>query len=121
MFLATSNKAKQLLHLSYFQRVKPEELRRAIEDIRALMKDLKPGFRLLADFERLESMDLACATEIGRMMELLDQGGVGLLVRVMPDPRKDIGLDIISLFHYRHHPQMVTCKHMAEAFKKLAL
>jgi hypothetical protein len=121
MFLVTANKSKQLLHLSYFQRVKPEELRRGAEDIKALMKDLKPGFRLLADFERLESMDLACTTEIGRLMELLDQGGVGLLVRVMPDPRKDIGLDIMSLFHYRRHPQVVTCKGMAEAFKKLSL
>lgn len=121
MFLVTSNTPKQLLHLSYFKRVKPEELRRGADDVQSLMKDLKPGFRLLADFERLESMDLACATEIGRIMELLDQSGVGLLVRVMPDPGKDIGLDIISLFHYRNHPQTVTCKNIAEAFHRLAL
>jgi len=76
MFLVTSNKPKRLLHLSYLQRVIPEELRRGAEDIKALMTDLKPGFRLLADFGRLESMDLACTTEIGRMMEILDQGGV---------------------------------------------
>jgi hypothetical protein len=121
MFLVTSSKPRQLLHLNYIQRVKPEELRRGGEDLKALVADLKPGFRLLADFGRLESMDLGCAPEIGRMMELLDQSGVGMLVRVIPDARKDIGLNIMALFHYRHHPQMITCKNLAEAFKKLSL
>ena len=121
MFLVTSNKPRQLLYLSYLQRVKPEELRRGIEDVKVLMTDLTPGFRLLADFGRLESMDLACTSEIGRLMELIDQRGVGQLVRVIPDPSKDIGLDILSIFHYRHHPQVVTCKNLAEAFKKLSL
>ena len=99
----------------------PEELRRGAEDIRALIADLKPGFRVLADFGRLDAMDLACTTEIGRMMELLDRSGVGLLVRLIPDARKDIGLDILTLFHYRHQPRVVTCKRLAEAFKKLSL
>jgi hypothetical protein len=121
MFLVTSSKPQQLLYLSYFQRVTPDELRRGREHLCALLADLKPGFRLLADFERLESMDLACTTEIGRIMELVDQSGVGLLVRVIPDPSKDIGLDIMSLFHYRHRPATVTCQNMAEAFKKLSL
>ena len=121
MFLVTSNKAKQLLHLSYIQRVTPEELQRGQEDIKALLADLKPGFRLLADFGRLESMDIACGPEIGRMMELADQGGVGLLVRVIPDATKDIGMDILTIFHYRHHPPVVTCKSLPEAVKKLSL
>ena len=121
MFLATSNKAKRLLHLSYIQHIKPEELKRGREDIKTLLADLPPGFRLLVDLDRLESTDPACTTEIGRIMELLDRGGVGMVVRVIPDSNKDIGLNILSLFHYRHHPQTVTCKNMAEAVKKLSL
>ena len=121
MFLATSNKVKQLICLNYIRRVTPEELQRGSEDIRALVADLKPGFRLLADFGRLESMDVACAPEIGRMMEWIDQGGVGLVVRVIPDASKDIGMDILAIFHYRHHPSLVTCKSLVEAFKKLSL
>ncbi len=121
MFLVTSNKPRQLLHLNYIGRVSPEELRHGAEDIQAMIAELKPGFRVLADFGRLDSMDLACTTEIGRVMERMDQGGVGLLVRLIPDPRKDIGLDILTLFHYRHQPRVVTCKSMAEALKKLSL
>jgi len=121
MFLVTSNKAKRLLHLSYIQHIKPEELKRGREDIKTLLADLPPGFLVLADFGRLESMDPACTTEIVRIMELIDQSGVGMMVRVIPDPNKDIGLNILTLFHYRHQPQVVTCKNMAEAAKKLSL
>ncbi len=121
MFLVALNKPRQLLHLSYIQHVTPEELRAGYEDVRAMAADLKPGFRLLADFGRLDSMDLACRTELGRFMELADQSGVGLLVRVIPDPGKDIGLDILMLFHYRNRPRMVNCKNMAEAAEKLSL
>ena len=121
MFLATSNKTKRLLHLSYIQHIKPEELKRGLEDMKALLADLPSGFHLLADFGRLESMDHACTTELGRIMELLDRSGVGMVVRVISDSNKDIGLNILSLFHYNHHPQTVTCKNMAEAAKKLSL
>jgi hypothetical protein len=110
-----------LLYLSYIQHVTPEELRRGCDDIKVLLTDLTPGFRLLADFGRLESMDLACRTELGKIMELADRSSVGLLVRVIPDPSKDIGVDILTIFHYRHHPQVVTCKNLAEAVKKLSL
>ena len=121
MFLVTSNKAKRLLHLSYIQHIQPGELKRGLGDIKTLLADLPPGFHLLADFGRLESMDPACTTEIGRIMELLDQSGVGMMVRVVPDSNKDIGLNILTLFHYRHHPQVITCENMAEAVKKLSL
>ena len=121
MFLVTLNKPKQLLHLNYIEHVTPDELKRGSEDIKAMAVDIKPGFRVLADFGRLDSMDLACRTEIGRIMEMADQSGVGLLVRVIPDPRKDIGLDILALFHYRNRPRMITCESMSEAAEKLSL
>jgi hypothetical protein len=121
MFLATSNKPKRLLHLSYINRVEPEELRRGLEDLKILLADLPPGFRVLVDFGRLKSMDTACAKELGRGMEMMDQSGVGLVVRVIPDPGKDIGLNILTLFHYPHHPKVVTCENMTEAARALEL
>jgi hypothetical protein len=121
MFLATSNKARRLLCLSYIQRVRSDELKRGQEDVKTLLADLPPGFRLLVDLNRLETMDLDCLKEIGRMMELFDRNGVGVIVRVIPDPGKDIGFNILTLFHYPHHPHIVTCKTMTEASKLLAL
>jgi hypothetical protein len=46
---------------------------------------------------------------------------VELVVRVIPDPTKDIGLNILSVFHYRHRVRVVTCQTMEEAARLLAL
>jgi hypothetical protein len=121
MYLAASNRGKKLLHLSYIGQVKPEQLERGLDDLKMLLADLPPDFRLLADFGRLESMLLDCVPEIGRGMEMIDLHGVELVVRVIPDPAKDIGLNILTLFHYKHRPQIVTCENMIEAAKVLGL
>ena len=121
MFLATINKPRQLLYLSFIQQVKVEELQQARENVIMLLADLTSGFRLLTDLGRLDSMDVNCAAEIGKMMELCDEKGVALVVRVIPDHAKDIGLNILSLFHYRHAPRTVTCNNMMEAAKILSL
>ncbi len=120
MFLATSNKSKRLLHLSYIGKIDVAELQRGSEDVIALMADLPSDLQLLTDMERMESMDIACAEIIGKMMEVLEQHGVELVVRVIPDPAKDIGLNIISRFHYQRIPRTVTCKTMAEAVEMLS-
>jgi hypothetical protein len=121
MFLATINEPKNLLHLSFIHHVGVDELAGARENVITLLDELSSGFRLLTDLGRLESMDLNCAEEIGRMMELCDQKGIGLVVRVIPDHAKDIGLNILSRFHYRQIPRIVTCKNMVEAAKILSL
>lgn len=121
MFLATSNKAKRLLYLSYIGKVGVEELQRGSEDVLALLVDLPAGLQLLVDLERMESMDIACAEIIGRMMEALEEHGVELVIRVVPDPTKDIGFNIISRFHYQHSPRTVICETIAEAATLLSL
>jgi hypothetical protein len=38
-----------------------------------------------------------------------------MVVRVIPDPRRDIGLKIMSAFHYRGDVKIVTCETLAQA------
>ncbi|MFZ1072264.1 MAG: hypothetical protein WAO21_02405 [Verrucomicrobiia bacterium] len=121
MLLVTSNKSKQLLHISYIGPVRLEELQHSREDLTTQLGELSPGFRLLADFSRMESMGLDCAPELGRMMDLIGQAGVGLVVRVIPEPSRDIGMNILTVFHYSHRPQVVTCQNLADAAKALGL
>ncbi len=121
MYLVTSNKEKKLLHLSYIGQVEPEQLKRGLEDLKMSLADLPPDFRLLADFGRLDSMSLDCVPEVGLGMEMIDRHGVEMIVRVIPDPRKDIGLNILTLFHYARRPRVVNCENMIEAAKVLAL
>jgi len=121
MLLVTSNKPKQLLQISYIGPVRLEEFQSGREDLAAQLAELSPGFHLLADFSRMESMGLDCAPELGRMMDLIGQAGVDLVVRVIPEPGQDIGMNILTRFHYQHHPRTVTCKSMVEAARALGL
>jgi hypothetical protein len=121
MLLVTANKARQLLYLSFIGRVSVEQLQQGHEDVVSLLADLGSGFRVLADLSRLDSMDINCAPEIGRVMELCEQKGVRLVIRIVPDPSKDIGLNILSRFHYRLRPRIMTCASLAEAEDALQL
>jgi hypothetical protein len=121
MFLASSNKCRRLLHVDYIQRVEPEELQRGLEDIKLLLADLPRDIRVLVDLSRLEFMELACTTEIGLAMDIINQHGVDLVVRVIPDPTKDIGMNILSIFHYPRRLRIVTCENIIEAAKALSL
>ena len=121
MFLATVSKPRQLLFVSFIGRVSVEQLQQGREDVVSLLADLGSGFRVVADLSQLDSMDINCAPEIGKVMELCDQRGVKLVIRIVPDPAKDIGFNILSLFHYRRRPRIVTFNSLAEAEKALQL
>ena len=121
MLLTTISKPKQLLYFTYIGDVSVEELKQGLSEIVTLLDDLSSGFRVLADLRGLDRMDPKCAKEIGKAMELCDQKGLELVVRVIPDPAKDIGLNILSVFHYRRRPRIVTCESMIEAGEILGL
>lgn len=119
MLLVTVNKSRQLLYASLIGTVRPEEFPAARAELTAQMAELSPGFHYLVDFSLLESMGLECMPELGLMMEVIGQSAVGMVVRVIPDPRKDIGMNILTAFHYPHRIKVVTCRNMAGAFKVL--
>jgi len=121
MVLITSNQPRRLLCMTYVQRVTPAELVGSRDELATLLAELPTDFRLLADLSQLESMDAECVTEIGRAMELIGQHGVSLIVRVIPDPAKDMGLNILAIFHYPHHPRTITCQSLAEGLRELSL
>lgn len=54
-------------------------------------------------------------------MELIDAAQPGLLVRVIPDASKDIGLNSLAAFPSNKCPCIVNCATLAEAAKLLAL
>jgi hypothetical protein len=121
MVLVTSNKQHRLLFLNYVQRVTAAELKSARREIEILLADLPPDFRLLADFSQLESMDPGCSVEIGQTMDLIYEHGVGLIVRAIPDASKDIGLNILAVFHYPQQPRTITRENLTEALQQLSL
>lgn len=119
MYRAEVDKKRNLLKISYTQRVGPEEAKRWTQELEPLLAELQSGFQVLVDLSGLEAMDLGCLPHIEAVMDLCNKKGVQTVVRVIPDPQKDIGLNILSLFHYRRHVHIVTCETMAEAKRAL--
>lgn len=117
---AKVDQAGNVLRVCYSGRVTAEEVRRGAEELPDLLAKLRPGYRLLADLSALEEMELDCVPHLNEMMDLCDQAGVALVARVIPDPHKDIGLSIMSLFHYHKRVRIVTCRNLREAEKLLA-
>jgi anti-anti-sigma regulatory factor len=120
MYQSEIDEAKNLLTVSYTGIVDAQQTARCAKECEIAVQKLRTGFRLMTDLSGLERMDPACVTSMKRMMDLCDKAGVELVVRVIPDPHKDIGLNILSLFHYRKQVRIVTCQTLDEARKVLA-
>lgn len=120
MFEANWDEAKKLLQLSYSEHVDKGQTRECVAQLEAMLPKLTEGFRLLSDLTALEEMDFDCVPDVKRMMDLCNEKHVQLVVRVIPDPHKDIGLNILSLFHYDRKVRLVTCQTLEEALKVLA-
>ena len=93
----------------------------AAQRIREVLQDVAPGLRVLADFRWLESMDSAAARHIAEIMDALAEKEVVSVTRVMPDPHKDIGLNILSQFHYGPLVQIATFETLADALQNIAV
>jgi len=120
MYSANWDEKTKLLHLTYSGPVDTRQTKACVAELEALLPKLTAGFRLLSDLTSLDAMDWDCVADVRRMMDLCNQKQVSLVVRVIPDPHKDIGLNILSLFHYDRKVRLVTCQTLDEALKVLA-
>jgi anti-anti-sigma regulatory factor len=121
MYAVELDRSKRLLVISAAARVTAEEAKMAAQRIRELLQDVAPGFHVLADFRWLESMDSAAARHIAEMMDALAEKEVASVTRVIPDPRKDIGLNILSQFHYGPNVTITTFETLADAIQSIAV
>jgi hypothetical protein len=120
MYSVEIDRSKRLLVISALQRVTAEQAKLAAKQVRDLLRDVAPGFRVLADFRWLESMDSAAAHHVAEIMDALAEKRVASVTRVMPDPHKDIGLNILSQFHYGPEIQIATFETLADAIQSLS-
>ncbi|MFN2542260.1 MAG: hypothetical protein ABR514_08850 [Chthoniobacterales bacterium] len=119
MYSVELDPSQRLLVISAAQHVTADEARKTVEELRNLLKDIAPGLRVLADFRWLESMDAAAAQHIAAIMDLLSEKKVVSVARVMPDPHKDIGFNILSQFHYSAEIHVETFERLADAIGAL--
>ncbi len=115
MYAVEVDSPQNLLVIRYRGSVGPQEAERCLGEVRAALPKVQSAFQLLADLTGLELMDVACAPFIEKAMDLCNERGVSTVVRVIPDPKRDIGLQIMSYFHYGGDVRIVTCESLAEA------
>jgi len=112
---------KRLLVIRYKGTVTPGETENGLDQIRDGLARLNSGFRVMVDLTDLELMDVKCAPFIERAMDLCNEKGTSTVVRIIPDPHRDIGMSIMSVFHYGDDTRIFTCETLAQAEQLLRL
>jgi anti-anti-sigma regulatory factor len=112
---------QNLMIVRYSGEITLAEAEKGMNAAPAVLLKLAKGFRLLVDMSGLQKMDIACAPFIEKVMDLCQEKGIADIVRVIPDPTRDIGLQIMSHFHYDSGVNIVTTESLAEAKQILSL
>lgn len=119
MYIVELDQSKRLLVIAGAQRVTAEQAKQTVDRVRELLETVAPGFRVLADFRWLELMDSAAARHLAEIMDVIAKKKPTSVTRVMPDPHKDIGLNILSQFHYGREIEIATYQSLADALQSL--
>ena len=106
---------RNLLRTRYAGHARKSDLEAGVTTIRAQMAQLKPGFTILADWSGIEGLELDCVPAIAEIMELARAHGAATVVRVLPDPARDIGINMLSVVHLRGTARTVTAENLEEA------
>jgi len=113
------SESKRLLVFSAAGHVSREEVKQAAEEVRNALQDVAPGLRALTDFRWLDSIRPSAAPHIAEIMELLAEKQVASVIRIIPGPGKNIGLNILSQFHYGRELPITTVETLVEALDRL--
>jgi len=108
-----------IIQIRHLGNVTTTEMRACIDEVRRLLPKMRAGFTLLTDLSGLDSMELDCVVDLGKMMDACKMKGVGTAVRIIPDQSKDVGFNILALTHYRSDVHVITCQTAAEAERML--
>lgn len=116
----TADIDQKILRIRFCGEVLPEHVKVEVDRLAQQIALLGAGFAMVTDLSELENMDLDCAPHLTRLMDLCRAAGLDRVVRIIPDPRKDIGFNVLSQFHYRGRIPIAVCQTKAEAEKALS-
>lgn len=112
--------SRNVLHMLFRGHVTFADLNQVRPTLETRVAELTRGFSLVTDLVDLDTMDLTCEPVINQVMDSCQKHHIGMVVRIIPDPRKDIGLNILGRFHYTKDVRIVTCDTREEAERLVA-
>lgn len=110
----------KILRTIFRGKVRGEDIEAPIAGMRDVLRQLGRGFVQITDLTDLEMMDLDSVPHLTKMMDAFLAAGVSKIVRIIPNPDKDIGFTILSHTHYRGKVPIMTVKTRKEAEKEVA-
>ena len=115
MYRVETDPGKRVFVITAAGHVIAPEITAGARELETLLEDAEPGFIVLADFRRLESMKPETAQQIGVVMDQFAKKEVAAVIRIVPDRYKDVGLNILSQIHYPPTVEIATVPTLAEA------
>jgi anti-anti-sigma regulatory factor len=115
----TADSSRNLLRVTYAGDIAATDVEAAAARLGGMLAQIQPGFTVLADLSQVASMDLASVPHLAGIMERFRAHGIGLVVRLLPAPDRDIGINLISIIHYRGEVKTVTVDTLEEAERAL--
>ncbi|MFP4282729.1 MAG: hypothetical protein ACLFU2_08920 [Opitutales bacterium] len=103
------------LHALCRDEVRAGDLSRHFPQLEAALATLEPGFGIVADLSGLETMEHACAAEVQQLMDCFNRAGVERVARLPAPSGADIGLGIMSAFHYGPEVRIRVCQEWSDA------
>lgn len=110
---------QNLVVVHYRGCVAADDVERCAQEMPAALGKTRRGFRLLVDLTAMKSMDISCAPRLQEIMKMCNEKGVAAVARIIPNPERDIGLQIMSYFHYGGDVRIITCVSRHEAMNAL--
>jgi len=100
MFSIKFDKQRNLLALIFHKHFDAQQGELLCKRLEKELSKIKKGYMLLVDLSDLDSFDSLSGQYIQKMMTLCNSSGVAKIFHIIPDEAKDIGLNIMSAFHY---------------------
>ena len=93
-----------------------DAMQAAAAKVETFLPQTKPGFSIFADLSQCHRHGTRLSVRpLTRIMDLCRAHRVGLIVRILPAKEHDIGINLLSLVHYRGTVKTVTVETTAEA------
>ena len=115
------DKKNNLLKFTIASVLTVKEAALGLKETEKALLQLKPNLFILTDISNVEDFDNLTKNYIDQIMDICNEKGVVKIARVIPNLGKDIGLNIMSLFHYHKDVKTITCNNSEEALKRLFL
>lgn len=84
-------------------------------EVQSIVPKDRKGFKILTDFTSIQQMNSDIKEAVKKTMDFFNREGVREIIRVIPNPEKDIGFGIMSAFHYSKDVNIVTVESREEA------